>query len=147
MGQPIFTSGQKNRVQIRYFSSQVRSCKKNLTRFAMSSANQINRKNSLDQAQLKCQVLCLPNQEPYLLIDIVSQLIPHLSKGLCSIDLWSLFKDTSTLSPSLNHSYTTKVGLLTCYKLHIYIHIHNNYNLSSLCFDSLTRKEIYMVIY
>ena len=36
-GQPIFISGQKNRVRVEYFSGLVGSGQKILTRFAMSS--------------------------------------------------------------------------------------------------------------
>ena len=36
-GQPVFASGQKNRVRVGYFSGRVGSGQKILTRFAMSS--------------------------------------------------------------------------------------------------------------
>ena len=45
MGQPVFASGQKNRVWVGYFPGQVRSGQKILTRFAMSRANQRNKHN------------------------------------------------------------------------------------------------------
>ena len=39
--QPVFSSNKKNRVRVRYFSSQVRSGQKILTRFAMSTCVRI----------------------------------------------------------------------------------------------------------
>ena len=38
-GQPVFASGQKNRIRVRYFSGRVGSGQKILTRFAMSTKN------------------------------------------------------------------------------------------------------------
>ena len=39
MSQPVFASGQKNRVRVRYFSGWVGSGQKILTRIAMSTLN------------------------------------------------------------------------------------------------------------
>ena len=41
MSQPVFVSGQKNGVRVRYFSGWVRLGQKILTRFAMSTWNTI----------------------------------------------------------------------------------------------------------